>query len=111
MLKPSTREGVGVFARHAITAGTLLRLFPDPPERWLSADQLTRRTPEQRDLIERFGVDYRGGLSYPHDLGCMAIGWYLNHAVRPNAAWQRGVYRAVRTIRAGDEVTIDYRTL
>jgi SET domain-containing protein len=41
----------------------------------------------------------------------MSIGWYLNHSDQPNAAHRRYVYFALKAIRKGEEVTMDYRTL
>jgi hypothetical protein len=60
----------------------------------------------------RFGLEYEEGCWVPPDFGCMEIGWYLNHSDTPNA-YHDGSYEyfAGRNIAAGEEITIDYRTL
>ena len=41
----------------------------------------------------------------------MSIGWYLNHSSRPNVQIDGLSARAVRAIRAGAELTVDYGAL
>ena len=39
------------------------------------------------------------------------VGWYLNHSFTPNAYQEQYQYFAARDIEAGEEITINYRTL
>ena len=47
----------------------------------------------------------------PKDFGCMEIGWYLNHSKTPNAYHRNYEYYALRDIKTGEEITVDYNTL
>jgi hypothetical protein len=98
---------VGVYATHRIEAGDSLRIFlPRERVRWLRAREL-RHSP-----MRRFCVDFGGGwLACPTDFGRMSVGWYLNHSSTPNAEHRRYRYFAIRDIAAGEEITVDYRSL
>jgi hypothetical protein len=116
MLRPSKihRGGVGVFATHAIAAGTLLQWGPNYdklPSREIDIRRI-KKGPIFRSLVERFGV-FAGTKAYiPYNFSNMQIGWYVNHADDPNAARNnRWRYYATKNIKAGEEITIDYRTL
>ena len=41
----------------------------------------------------------------------MSIGWYLNHSPRPNVRMRGMSALAVRALRAGEELTVDYGAL
>ncbi len=41
----------------------------------------------------------------------MEIGWYVNHSNTPNAHHLNYKYYALRDIKAGEEIVIDYNTL
>jgi SET domain-containing protein len=101
MLKPSQIEGVGVFAVHGIAKGTALYIFRDegPRMRTVPAD------------FKKYCVNLKNGLLAPLDFGQMAVGWYLNHSFTPNAYQEQYQYFAARDIEAGEEITINYRTL
>jgi SET domain-containing protein len=105
ILSPSKIHGVGVFAVHDIERDTKLRLFARNEK-----VKFVGRVPK-----EPFG-NYCvpclcGRYARPVDFGRMSIGWYLNHSVNPNAIRRDYEYYAVRDIKAGEEITIDYRTL
>lgn len=95
-----------MFAVHAIRKGTKLRLFP-------ASDRVRRirSLPRGKEQFLRYCVEHEGTIYAPADFGRMSIGWYLNHSKRPNAHHRNYVYFASRDIRAGEEITIDYRTL
>jgi SET domain-containing protein len=110
VLRPDSHGGVGVFAAHAIRAGTLLRLYDEPP-----GTSITRKV--RREAVPGEFVKYcldaePGWLIRPVDFGRMDVVWFLNHASVPNAG-HRGdhVYFALRDIAAGEEILIDYETL
>ncbi len=101
MLKPSQIEGVGVFAVHGIAKGTSLYMFRD-------AGAMMRTVPVD---FKKYCLNLKNGVLAPSDCGQMAVGWYLNHSVTPNAYQERYQYFAARDIEAGEEITINYRTL
>ena len=101
MLKPSQIEGVGVFAVHGIAKGTSLCIFRDAGAR-------VRTVPAD---FKKYCLNLKNGLLAPSDFGQMAVGWYLNHSFTPNAYQDQYQYFAARDIEAGEEITINYRTL
>ena len=110
-LKPSSIEGVGVFANHAIARGTFLKLFSE-----IGSRRIRRSSPmplERRNFLKRYCIenDRADAFFGPRDFGRMSVGWYLNHSSQPNAAHCKFSYFAIRDIASGEEVTIDYGTL
>ncbi len=105
MLKPS-KHGIGVFAVHNIPKDTYLRLFGDikPDYRPLPKEAVPLP-------FRMYCADRGEMLSCPLDFGVMPVGWYLNHSSVPNAKHSNYEYFAVRDIREGEEITIDYNTL
>jgi SET domain-containing protein len=104
-------HGVGVIAIRDIPAGT--RVFRGESERvtWVVRAQV-RRLPEAiRSLYEDFGMVSGDHLGVPPTLNMLSVGWYVNHSERPNLeAGDDGRFRTLRVIRAGEELTADYRT-
>lgn len=109
VLKPS-EYGVGVFAAHDIKQGTYLRLFGHEQEE----DKLPpKRKPEEvPEFFQQYCLEREGFLYCPADFGAMPVGWYLNHSTTPNADHDAEYkYHALRDIKAGEEITIDYNSL
>jgi hypothetical protein len=105
LLKPSRIAGVGIFAVHGIAKGTYLSFFFTS-----EASPIRRVTDKNRFFVERFGVPSQKNAYYcPPDFRRMSIGWYLNHSTRPNAFHINYQYYALKNIKAGVEITIDYR--
>lgn len=111
LLKPSGIAGIGVFAARAFKKGEALPLFADDePVRQIHLP----KKPVERRIVERYCVrDDKNPRLYhcPADFSRMSVGWYLNHAETPNAGHREFKYFALRAIRKGEEVTIDYGTL
>jgi SET domain-containing protein len=108
---PSRIHGVGVRAIRAIPAGALV--FRGESERvvWRSRAAVRRMAPAIRALYEDFGMVSGGKIGVPPSLNMLSVGWYVNHSDRPNVeAGDDGRFRALRRIRAGEELTADYRT-
>ena len=61
--------------------------------------------------FKKYCLNLKNGVLAPSDCGQMAVGWYLNHSVTPNACQEQYQYFAARDIEAGEEITINYRTL
>ncbi len=108
ILKPAN-HGVGVFSAHGIRKKTYLRLFGN----------LTKINPrldlrDKNDVPQQF-IKYTMSkgekLECSRDFGRMEVGWYLNHSKTPNAAHQDYQYYALRDIKSGEEILIDYNTL
>lgn len=100
ILKPSPIHGVGVFAVKPIKRGTVLPLFD--PRDW-------RVVKKPTGIDKRFCSNGNGKYYAPRNWHRMSIGWYLNESRLPNVDakdWQ-----ALRDIRAGEELTIDYKNL
>ena len=106
ILKPSTVEGIGVFASHKIAKGTYLKLF--------CSKEKVRKIPAQKlkgNYFIRYCLDEGKTLFAPENFGRMSVGWYLNHSNKPNAAHKNYRYYSLKEIRAGEEITIDYNSL
>jgi uncharacterized protein len=115
-LAPSPIHGVGVFAVRPIPKGVdPFRIGTRYPSGWIEIPraELKRAPPGVRRLLASlFLPDDDGAFRVPV-LGAnlVDIGSYLNHSDRPNMRTADG-YRFVakQRIRAGDELTVDYRT-
>jgi SET domain-containing protein len=108
---PSRIHGVGVRAVRDIPAGTLV--FAGESERvvWASRAAVRRLPKAIRALYEDFGMVAGDRIGVPPSLNMLSVGWYVNHADRPNIeAGDDGRFRALRRIRKGEELTADYRT-
>lgn len=106
ILKPSSVEGIGVFAYHEIIKGSYLKLF--------SSKEKVRKIPISKlkdNFFKRYCLEEGKILYAPENFGRMSVGWYLNHSEKPNAAHRNYRYYSLRKIRAGEEITIDYNTL
>ena len=108
ILKPS-EHGIGVFAVHDIKAGTYLRLFRDEDAPSVS---IVRKKEDVPEAFKGYCVDIdEVDLRCPKDFGRMEVGWHLNHSKTANAYQRDYDYYALRDIRTGEEITIDYNSL
>ncbi len=114
MLRPSPIDGVGVFAVRDIPKGCRdMFSAPDPSEQWISVshDEVALLPEHARALVENyclfdethFFVPARGFKQM--DLVC-----YLNHGDEPNVVSidDGEAFEALRDIRAGEELLVDY---
>jgi len=100
---PSGIHGVGVFTSASIAKGSAIRLFARGDYRFAGRPVGM----EQRYCVETNRP--AGGYWRPRDFHRMSIGYYLNHHDRPNV--QACLWRALRRIEPGEELTIDYARL
>lgn len=114
MLKPSSIEGVGVFAVTAIPKGCR-NMFgkPDAAEEWITVSKKEVETlPEHTQFLvgnyclyddENYFIPAQGFKK-------MDVSLFLNHSDDPNIiSINDGEYfEAVRDIKAGEELVIDY---
>lgn len=108
ILKPA-KYSIGVFAVYDIKMETYLRLFGNKNKNRRAS--ILRDKKDVPKNLELYCVDRGKKLLCPRDFGCMEIGWYLNHSKSPNAYHRNYDYYALRDIKAGEEVVIDYNTL
>lgn len=111
-LRVSPGKGVGVFAIRDIPRGT------NP---FVGDATGTRRVPaavvdaigdaELRRLYLDFCPLVDGHYLAPSSFNGMPVSWYMNHSDHPNVACDPEVnFVAARLIRAGEELSVDYRT-
>lgn len=107
----SRLHGVGVIAVRAIPKGALVFRGEDERAVWLQRSTVRALPPALRALYEDFGMVDGDRIGVPPSLNRLSVGWYVNHADAPNlVAGDDGRFRALRRIRAGEELTADYRT-
>ena len=100
---------MSVFATHDIRKGAHLRLFGD--EGGTTESSIERPVKDIPQLFQQYCLDWGDILRCPQDFGHLEIGWYLNHSKTPNAQHRAYNYYALRNIKAGEEILIDYNTL
>lgn len=112
-LGPSAIAGIGVFAAEDIPAGTVTWAWEPLIDRAYSRDEAAAMTALQRGVLDTYAYwdDSLAGFVL-----CGDNGRFMNHAPAPNSG--AGSHReppggfdvALRDIRAGEEITCDYRT-
>lgn len=103
-LKPSPNQGIGVFATHDIPQGT--KLFSNPNFRLYQLKEL----PEDLRKYCHF-LSEEVGLG-PERFDRMEIDWFINHSKVPNVAeTEENYWIAVKDIKAGEELLMDYNQL
>lgn len=107
-LKPA-EHGVGVFAAHDIKAETYLRFYDGETEE--TDVSVVRKKEDVPEFFREYCLNRGDTLLCPKDFGCMEIGWYLNHSKTPNAYHRNYNFYALRDIKKGEEITIDYNAL
>lgn len=107
ILKPSTVEGVGVFALHDIAEGTYMALFREDFQEEL------RDVEDVPKELRGFCLNREDGrLLCPKFFNRMDIGNYVNHSESANMRYEKGRgYFAARDITAGEELFANYREL
>lgn len=112
-LRPSKIHGVGVFAIRKIKKGTYMFRGDDAemvPVKNLNLGKLPR---EVRKLYEDFAViDKKRTYLCPKNFNALTVSWYLNESKNPNVGYDKTKcdFFALRDIRAGEELTVDYDT-
>jgi len=103
---PSSIQGVGLFAAVDIPAGTTIWEFtPDVDWRIPLKDMQLFPEPYRTWLLRYVYLDESGAYVL-----CGDNGKYMNHSFDPNCDDVEGPYTVARTnIRAGEELTCDYR--
>jgi len=122
-LAKSKIHGIGVIAIKDIKKGT-------NPFKYTSGECINYKiTPLTKEDLKKAKIDKNvmkmiddffhplDGIYYvPHDgLNSMDISFFLNHSETPNIKWidnnkcDYGIFKAIKNIKTGEELTIDYR--
>ncbi|MDB5641674.1 MAG: nuclear protein [Hyphomicrobiales bacterium] len=110
-IKPA-QHGVGVFALHDIPAGVLL-FEGDEGDTVRVPVSVVDAIPDEavRRMYLDFCPEEDGALIAPVDFNQLTIGWHVNHSETPNVVVDADMqFRSKAPIRAGEELTTDYRT-
>lgn len=103
ILRPSKINGVGVFALTDIKKGARIPLFI-----YIDCKRVNRvRGPIE--LTKYACDDDKYGVWIPLNWHRMSIGWYLNESLNPNVRCRS--WTALRSIKSGEELTINYADL
>ena len=104
-VKKTANKGRGVYALRDFKVGEIVEISP-----------VLNITAKERKLLERTILAY---YMYPWRStrsGCIALGFgsLYNHSFSPNTDWKQNfktnsmVYRAVKPIKKGEEITVNY---
>ena len=104
VLKPA-EYGVGVFAVHDVKEGTYLRLFRGENE---TSRDVWRNRKDVPEIFQEYCLSRGEELRCPMDFGKMEVGWYLNHSKTPNTHHKDYNYYALKDIKVGEEISVDY---
>ena len=110
-LGPSKIDGIGCFSDIVIRKGEFVRVFSPEDSRWVPLKKA--HASPQKSLIKKFGIRTERGYWTPLDFLRISVGWYMNHSETPNLQSDDGdvSYFALKDIRPGEEVTMDYRRM
>jgi len=108
-LAASPIQGVGVYTWVPVPKGHLIFPYHDVDDCVL----ITEPPPEGplQVMVNRYGVETKEGIWIPSDFNRMGVWWFINHSTEPNIEYAGNDIVAARDLAAGEELTIDYRTL
>lgn len=105
---PSTVQGVGVIAVEDVPAGALVWKNDPAAVRFYGPDEVASVSPAFREFLVRHAFRRKGD-----DRLCLCLDdtRHMNHSDDPNVREDPATFDsfAVRPIRAGEEITCDYR--
>ena len=107
-IRDSGVYGKALFAAETIRKGTIVCSFTLGSS-VVTEDEYVRAVAENRQPVTRTGTRYAGryftygNVDAPYN--------FINHSFKPSLLCHCGLVLALRDLRAGDELTIDYRTL
>ncbi len=111
-IRPSKLNGIGVFAIRNIKKGTYVFPGDDDDILWVSSSQVKLLPRKIKRLYEDFSIVKEEGKMYgcPLSFNRLTVAWYLNESANPNVGCDHN-YRffALRDVKAGEELTVDYR--
>jgi SET domain-containing protein len=107
----SKTHGVGVFSIRPIPKGTFpLKTRARQTEVRITRDELAALPKGVITQLKRFCYHEKGTYYVPSSgFNTMDLAVYLNHSKKPNLRFtKKGVLEALKDIRKGEELTIDY---
>jgi hypothetical protein len=87
-------------------------MFPNDDDRirWVPGKVVAKLSKPLRKLYSDFSIIRHGKYGSPRDFDKLTPSWYLNHSDTPNVAADRQYkFYALKDIRPGTELTVDYR--
>lgn len=105
VVAPSPIQGVGLFASTTIPKGTIVWEYTEGVDWTIPAADFVRFPEPYRTWLRKYVYQSESG----HFVLCGDNGKYMNHSFDPNCDDSGQVTVAKRTIRAGEELTCDYR--
>jgi uncharacterized protein len=109
-LRPSRIHGLGVFAIRDIPKGTYI-FSDDESIVWVDKKNVETLPKALKDVYEDFAVIKGDKYGCPESFDKLTTSWYLNHSDQPNVAADDDYkFYALRDIKTGEELTVDYRT-
>jgi hypothetical protein len=116
-LRPSNtaKGGVGVFAIRRIRKGKPLFLGDNEEMLWVEKETFSKQPKQVRKLYGDFAVVRDGRYGCPQNFNRLTVAWYLNEPAPGTGANVRCAretldFFALRDIREGEELTVDYAT-
>ena len=111
-LKKSTIHGIGVFAIRDIPEGTKIFSNDESEMVWVDEANIRNIDPELRKLYDDFCVVKSDKYGCPKNFNMLTVGWYLNESKEnPNVRCTDDYdFIALRDIKNGEELTVDYST-
>ena len=117
VLKPSKIHGIGCFTVKEIRKGEVVKNLWDNKDCKFVHNRrklfICLKYPERKFLYETYCIKTTNGWWCPLDFRKISVAWYLNHSDKPNLASndEGCTYYAIRNIKTGKELTIDYKKL
>ena len=115
-LQPSPIAGIGVFAIRPIRRGLnpfrVIGRYANPGHMHVTEDEIAKLPAGLAALIRSLFLPSEGKLIIPTcGTNLVNLACYLNHSPQPNIHTRDGcAFIALRKIRSGEELTVDYRT-
>ena len=103
-LDKSPIHGIGVFADERISKGTKMWRFVEGYDHCYSLKQFAKLPKQAREFMKNYAYRVDGEVLFTVDNDR-----HMNHADKPNTYLHNGYVIARRTIRKGEEITVDYR--
>ncbi len=106
-IKTSRIAGKGLFVDAPVEQGTIIYLPPDTM-RMISEEEYERRIKAGDNKVIRTGMRFFGSQFFYLETDKDDPADFINHADNANSIFLCGTLFALRDIRAGEEITLDY---
>jgi SET domain-containing protein len=104
------KKGIGVFAIRRIPKGVKVFTGENEEILWTNKDTLPKRGP-LRKLYDDFCIIKDQRYGSPTNFNRLTVAWFLNESKKPNIACDDNYeFTTIRSVKAGEELTVDYST-